>query len=185
MRKFFAVLLLAGSVVTLNKQMSVAQDAQNKDKAAQSKTDSEQSMKSVAGTNAKTSTDPWMGTWKMDTRQSKLHGPAPKEETLVIEAANADHIKYTIHSVGQDSEYTLAYDGKPDAASAVTMNSNPAGTATYHRITNQKYSGIATMGKSLTTSETITLSSDKKKVTVKIHAKSDKEQYEEIAVYTR
>jgi hypothetical protein len=168
MKKFSALLLFACLLVSMNAQMGTAQVRPGKPKAVQ---------------NAKLS--PWVGTWKMDTAQSKLHGPVPKEETLTIETAGVDHIKYSIHSVGQDSEYTLAYDGKPDTSSAVLMNGQPAGTATYHRVTSQKYTGKAAMGKSLTTDETISLSPDKKKVTVRIQAKSDKEQYEEIAVYTK
>jgi len=134
---------------------------------------------------AKSAPDPWLGTWKMDVSQSKLHGPAPKEETLVIEAVSASRIKYSIKSIGQSSQYTLTYDGKPDSASPVKMDGNPAGTATYHRVTNHEYSGKASMGQSLTTTETIRLSPDKKKTTVKIHAKDDKGEYDEIAVYTR
>jgi hypothetical protein len=134
---------------------------------------------------AKSAADPWLGTWKMDVSQSKLHGPAPKEEILVIEAVSPDHIKYSIKSVGQTSQYTLTYDGKPDSDSPVMMDDNPAGTATYHRVTNHEYSGKARMGKSLTTTETIRLSPDKKKTTVKIHAKDGKGEYDEIAVYTR
>src|SRR5512136_1296068 len=59
--------------------------------------------------------DPWVGTWKLDTSKSKFHNPGPKEETLTVDAASQDAVKYSMKGTAADgSPYTEAYDGKPD-----------------------------------------------------------------------
>lgn len=181
MKTFVLTLCVVSLVAVTSKNVS----GQEQPRDAGDKAAAQQPMKAAPKKGEQRSASPWIGTWKMDISQSKLHGPAPKEETLTIKAAGTDHIQYSIHSVGQDGQYTLMYDGKPDAPSTVMMDGKPAGSATYHRSTSHEYSGKAAMGKSLTTMETIALSRDNKKVTVKIHAKDDKGAYDEIAVYTR
>jgi hypothetical protein len=127
----------------------------------------------------------WAGTWKMDASQSKPHGPAPKEETLVIGSATGDHIKYSIHSVGENGQYNIVYEGKPDTSSPIMVDGKEAGSAIYHRVTERKYTGKGTMAIGLQTTETITLSPDNRKTTVSVHGKDNKGEYDEIMVYTR
>ena len=61
--------------------------------------------------------DPWAGTWKLDAAKSKLHGPAPKEETVKSEGTGADGsmVKYSISGVEADGKpFSQSYDGKAD-----------------------------------------------------------------------
>jgi hypothetical protein len=60
--------------------------------------------------------DGFMGTWKLNEAKSKISPGAPKNSTVVYEAAG-DNIKVTIDGVGADgkpshSEWTGKYDGK-------------------------------------------------------------------------
>jgi hypothetical protein len=58
----------------------------------------------------------WMGTWKLNEAKSKLAAGAPKNNTVIYEAAG-DNIKVTIDGVAPDgtpihSEWTGKFDGK-------------------------------------------------------------------------
>src|SRR5438045_1725548 len=57
-----------------------------------------------------------MGTWKLDEAKSKITPNAPKNNTVVYEAAG-DNVKVTVGGVGSDgkpthSEWTGKFDGK-------------------------------------------------------------------------
>jgi hypothetical protein len=62
-----------------------------------------------------------IGTWKMNPAKSKYSpGPAPKSQTLKIEAWGDDGVKYTSDGIGPDgkpthSEFQAKYDGKDNA----------------------------------------------------------------------
>jgi len=78
------------------------------------------------------SVDPRVGTWQLNVAKSKYSpGPAPKSQTLTIEAAGKGE-KVTSEIVSADgakttTEYTAEFDGKPhplkgmDAADMVTL----------------------------------------------------------------
>ena len=59
-----------------------------------------------------------IGTWKLNAAKSKFSpGPAPKSQTLKIEAWGEDGVKYTADGVGPDGkpmhwEFQAKYDGK-------------------------------------------------------------------------
>ena len=59
-----------------------------------------------------------VGTWKLNLAKSKYSpGPAPKSQTLKIEAWGNDGVKYTADGVGADgkpthAEFQAKYDGK-------------------------------------------------------------------------
>ena len=59
-----------------------------------------------------------VGTWKLNLAKSKYSpGPAPKSQTLKIEAWGDDGVKYTADGVGADgkpthAEFQAKYDGK-------------------------------------------------------------------------
>jgi hypothetical protein len=59
-----------------------------------------------------------VGTWKLNLAKSKYSpGPAPKSQTLKIEAWGDDGLKYTADGVGADgkpthAEFQAKYDGK-------------------------------------------------------------------------
>lgn len=179
MKRLMLAPLCAFCLLSANAKAMVAQDTD-----VQNKSGNPTGQKNPADKKSAAS-DSWVGSWKMDVKKSKLHGPTPQEETLVIESATASQIKYAITSVGASGQYTITYGGKPDTASPLLIDGKEAGTATYHRINSRQYSGKSSMANGLTTTEMITLSPDHKKTIVKVHAKGKDGEYEEIVVYTR
>jgi len=125
----------------------------------------------------------WVGVWKLDASKSKLH-EAPKQETMQIDAADRNSIKYSIRGISDEGkEYTENYDGKPDGnAYPVLVNGKELGKIAFawqseHVCTAQ---GQGPGGSSLT--ETATLSDDGKTITIK--SREGKEE-EETAVYIK
>src|SRR2546423_12191582 len=56
----------------------------------------------------------WLGTWKLDTAKSKLQ-QSPKEETLQVDAAAKDNIKWSLNGTAADgSNYSENFEGKAD-----------------------------------------------------------------------
>jgi hypothetical protein len=77
-----------------------------------------------------------VGTWKLNLAKSKYSpGPAPKSQTLKIEAWGADGVTYTSDGIDADgkpthAEFQAKYDGKP-----VPFKGNPdADMIAYKRI---------------------------------------------------
>lgn len=134
-----------------------------------------------------TSADPWAGTYKLDSAKSKFSGPAPKEETVTVEAASKDSVKYTIN--GTDAEgksYTLSYDGKVGAPSPATMDGKEIAQTTYqmpssHQFTSQSKGSDGSSG-----TGTVTLSKDNKTITVREHSRDAKgAAHDQTIVYVR
>src|SRR5947207_13171220 len=112
--------------------------------------------------------DVTMGTWKLDEAKSKIGAGAPKNTTVVYEAAG-DSVKVIVDGVGADgkpshNEWTGKYDGKDypltgdpsaDSRSYKKVNANTL------ELTNKKD------GKAIMTG-TITVSADGKSRTVVI-----------------
>ena len=127
--------------------------------------------------------NPWVGVWKLDTSKSKLN-EAPKQETMQIDSADRNSIKYSIRGTSDEGkEYTENYDGKPDGnAYPVLVNGKELGKIAFawqseHACTAQ---GQGPGGSSLT--ETATLSDDGRTITIK--SREGKEE-EETAVYIK
>jgi hypothetical protein len=110
--------------------------------------------------------DGFMGTWKLNEAKSKISQGAPKNSTVVYEAAG-DNIKVTIDGVGADgkpshSEWTGKYDGKDypvtgDAASD---------TRSVTRVDEHTLHAVAKKGGNTTLTAHIVLSADGKTRTV-------------------
>jgi len=72
----------------------------------------------VALTTVVIAADNNVGTWKLNLAKSKYSpGPAPKSQTLKIEAWGDDGVRYTADGVGADgkpthTEFEAKYDGK-------------------------------------------------------------------------
>jgi hypothetical protein len=131
--------------------------------------------------------DPWQGTYKLDTSKSKFSGQAPKEETVTVDAASKDAIKYTISGTDADGKaYTVSYDGKVGTASPQSMDGKEVAQISYqmpssHQFTSQTKGSDGSSG-----TATITLSKDNKTITVREHSKDAKgAAHEQTAVYTR
>ena len=113
--------------------------------------------------------NPHMGTWKLDEAKSKIGAGAPKNTSVVYEAAG-DSIKVTVDGVGADgkpthNEWTGKFDGKDypitgdstaDTRSYKTVDANTLA------LTNKKDGKVTTSGK-------ITVSADGKTRTVVIN----------------
>jgi len=130
--------------------------------------------------------DSWAGTWKLNLAKSKFHGPAPKEETIKIEAGGANAVKYAVTGTGADGkQYTETYDGKPDAAAPLKVNGQEVGKVTYHRISSHKTAAEGQMADGSSVTEDITLAANGKSFTVKAHTRDAKGEHDQILVFTK
>ena len=72
----------------------------------------------AVGASAQQAKNPEIGTWKLNVEKSKwTPGPAPKSNTIVMEAVGTDGVKYTSKGVNAEGkptgqEYSGKYDGK-------------------------------------------------------------------------
>jgi len=143
--------------------------AQNKDKAAKA--------------------DHWAGTWKFNAAKSKLHGPAPKEETIVTEGTGADGntVKYNITGTAADgSSLNEVYDGKADGKPyPFVVNGKEAAKISYHRDSDHRYSSQGAGADGSTTAATVTLAKNGKSFTVQEHVKSTQGEFDETIVYNK
>lgn len=138
-------------------------------------------------TKKNSSADPWAGTYKLDTSKSKFSGPAPKEETVTVDAASKDSVKYTIKGSGADGKpYTVSYDGKVGTPSAQTMDGKEVAQITYQMPSSHEFTSEAKGSDGSSSSGTITLSRDSKTITVREHSKdASGAAREQTMVYTR
>ena len=133
-----------------------------------------------------TSADPWAGTYKLDTAKSKFHNPAPKEETATVDAVTKNSVKYTLK--GTDAEgkpYTVTYDGKPGTPAPVMVDGKEMATLTYHMPSTHQLTSEEKGSDGSTSTGKINLSQNNKTVTVQIHHKDAKNEYDETVIYTR
>ena len=112
--------------------------------------------------------DASMGTWKLNEAKSKFSPGAPKNTTVVYEAAG-DSVKVTVDGVGADgkpshNEWTGKFDGKDYP---VTGDSS-ADTRSYKRVDAHTLKLTNKKGDKVTMSGTATVSADGKTRTVTI-----------------
>ncbi|HKD80751.1 MAG TPA: hypothetical protein VKH81_13720 [Candidatus Angelobacter sp.] len=129
--------------------------------------------------------DPWIGNWKLDIAHSKFHDPAPKEETLTVDAASKDAVKYSTKGTAADgSAYTEAYEGKADGKEyPLTRNGQPVAKIAYHRNTAHNSTGKATVTEGVTFTESATVSNDGKTLTVKQHFTTPAGEFDNVAIF--
>jgi hypothetical protein len=139
----------------------------------------------LAGTSGAQSTDPLLGTWKLDVAKSKISGPAPKAGTVKYEAAG-DALKVTVDLDATDGPahwgYTATWDGKE---SPVTGNPN-ADTAANKKI-DARTSEVAMKkaGKATTTNRRV-VSADGKTLTITIKGSTpDGQPVDDVQVYVK
>ena len=130
--------------------------------------------------------DPWAGNWKLDTAKSKIQGPAPKEETVTVDAVSKDSIKYTIK--GTDAEgkaYTVSYDGKVGTAAPEMVDGKETGQMTYQMPSSHELTAESRGADGSSGTAKVTLSKDNKTVTVQEHRKDAKGERDQTMVYVR
>lgn len=138
---------------------------------------------------AQGSADPWAGTWKFDAAKSKLHGPAPKEETVKSQGAGptGNDVIYSISGIGADGKpFSQSYQGKADGQPYPAMaNGQEVAKITYHRDSDHQYTGHGTATDGTTTSSTVTLAKDGKSITVQEHVKGPQGEFDQTIVYNK
>lgn len=131
--------------------------------------------------------DPWVGQWKLDTAKSQFHNPGPKEETLTVDAASKDAVKYSMKGTAVDgSAYTEAYEGKADGKEyPLTRNGQEVAKISYHKNTDHHSTGKATVVDGSTFTESATVSNDAKTLTVKQHHTTKAGEFDEVFIFHR
>jgi hypothetical protein len=118
----------------------------------------------LGGTALAQSSNPHIGTWKMNAAKSKYTpGPAPKSSTTKIEAAGAG-VKYTVDQVSADGtmlhwEFTGNYDGKDNPVTGKNPNGDMVALT---RINPNTVRLVNKMGGKVTLTQTSVVSSDGK-----------------------
>jgi hypothetical protein len=109
-----------------------------------------------------------VGTWKLNLAKSKYSpGPAPKSQTLKIEAWGDDGLKYTADGVGADgkpthAEFQAKYDGKD-----YSFKGNPdADMLSYKRIDANTLEATTKLNGKSTIAANVVVSADGKTRTV-------------------
>ena len=109
-----------------------------------------------------------VGTWKLNLAKSSFSpGPAPKSQTLKIEAWGDDGLKYSADGVGPDgkpthAEFQAKFDGKD-----VPFKGNPdADTLAYKRINANTLEATTKLKGKVTIMAKVALSADGKTRTV-------------------
>lgn len=127
-----------------------------------------------------------MGTWKLDDAKSKIAAGAPKNATVVYEAAG-DSVKVTVDGVDADgkpshNEWTGKFDGKD-----YPVTGDPtADTRSYKRINDHTLALTNTKDGKVTTTGRITVSADGKTRTVTTSGKdANGKKIDSTAVYNK
>jgi hypothetical protein len=142
---------------------------------------------SYSQTKKETGADPWAGTFKLDTAKSKFAMAAPKEETVTVDAATKESVKYSIKGTdAQGKSYTVTFDGKPGTASPQMVDGNNAGEVTYTMLAARSFSSRMKGSDGSSSAGTVTLSKDGKTITVHETTKDAKgASHAQTAVYDR
>jgi len=131
--------------------------------------------------------DPWAGTWKMDLAKTKLHNPAPKEETVTSSGSAGDTVKYSISGTAADgTPINESYDGKADGKPyPFIANGQKVADISYHRDSDHQYSSHGSGADGSTSTGTVTLSKDGKVLTVQEHVKGSQGEFDQTIVYNK
>jgi hypothetical protein len=141
------------------------------------------------GTMAFAQTSDWVGTWKLDTTQSKLQ-QAPKQETLqVVDGGSRDNIKWSIDGTAADgTTYHETFDGMADGKSYPIMRDNKEfSQVSYRWVNDNSVTALVKIPDGTVTTEKIDLAPDGKTITLHLHSKSKdgKVLGDEVAVYKK
>src|SRR5256884_6761997 len=130
--------------------------------------------------------DAFTGTWKLNEAKSKIAPNAPKNNTVVYEAAG-DNVKITVDGIGSDSkpthdEWTGKFDGKDYP---VTGNPN-SDMRSYTKIDEHTLEFNVKKGGKITTSGRVVVSADGKSRTVTTSGTdSQGKKFKSTAVYDK
>jgi hypothetical protein len=126
----------------------------------------------LAAFAAAQSADPWIGTWKLNLAKSKYDpGPAPKSQTLKIEAVAGGGQKHTFDGVNAEgekthSERTAKFDGTDVPVQAVAPPPTTMNTNAFQRTGDRSFEVTGKVdGKPGRTTTRVTISADGKTMT--------------------
>jgi hypothetical protein len=142
--------------------------------------------KKQAGANA-TSSNPWIGNFKLDIAQSKIAGQRPQEETVAVSAASKTSVKYTIQGKdAQGNSYTMNYAGNLGVAAPQMAEGKKIADITYQMPSSHQFTSQGRGADGSTSTGTITLAKDNKTITVQEHSKDPKgAEQDQTMVYVR
>jgi hypothetical protein len=120
-------------------------------------------------------TSPHMGTWKLNEAKSKLPAGAPKNNTVVYEAAANDTIKCTVDGVdGEGKPAHNEWTGKFDGKDYPVTGDSTADTRSYKSVNNHTLSFENKKDGKVTLTGRIVVSADGKTRTVTTKGKDAK-----------
>ncbi len=112
--------------------------------------------------------DPNMGTWKLNEAKSKIPAGAPKNHTVVYEAAG-DSVKVTVDGVNGEGKPTHnEWTGKFDGKDYPLVGDPGADTRSYKKVNDRKMELTNKKGGKATTTGRIVVSADGKSRTVTV-----------------
>lgn len=132
------------------------------------------------------STDPQMGTWKLNEAKSKIAAGAPKNDTVIYEAAG-DSIKVTLEANAPDgskvhTEWTGKFDGKDYSS---TGNPNET-TRSYKRVNARTMTVDSKKDGKTVLSGSVVVSADGKSRTVTVTTTdAEGKKVKSVAVYDK
>jgi hypothetical protein len=143
--------------------------------------------KKPTGTDSTNPKSPWVGTYKLDAAQSKIAGQPPQEETVAVNSASKDSIKYTISGKDPQGEsYTMNYDGKVGTASPQMAEGKEIAQITYQMPSSHQFTSQGRGSDGSSSTGTVTLAKDNKTITVQEHNKDAKgAEHDQTMVYVR
>jgi hypothetical protein len=115
------------------------------------------------------STDPQLGTWKLNEAKSKLAAGIPHNDTVVYEAAG-DSIKVTIDGTTADGKPTHSeWTGKVDGKDYPVTGDPTSDTRSYKKINDRTLAFAGKKGDKVTISGRVVVSADGKTRTVTVN----------------
>ena len=142
-----------------------------------------------AQSTAKKTTNPWIGTWKLDTSQSKFpEGQMPKSETLHLMAAGKNGTTYRLTGIDAkgkpfNERYHSAGDGKEGS---MVRNGKVAGKASYTLHDDDTVTGEGSESDGTKWTMNASLSDDKKTITANFHFKpAQGSEFDQTEVYKK
>lgn len=130
--------------------------------------------------------DPNMGTWKLDEAKSQLTGGAPKNHTVIYEAAG-DNIKVTVHGADADGRPSHnEWVGKFDGQDYAVTGDPTSDVRSYKQIDDHTLELTIKKGGAVTTTGRIAVSPDGKTRTVTLSGTDSRgKKFESTAVYDK
>ncbi len=131
----------------------------------------------------------WAGTWKLNIAQSTFHAAAPKQETITIAPTGSDSLafKYTVTGTNATgAPINVTYDGRTDGKMYPHyVNGKATSQVSYLRQSSHESTGQVKYNDGSTGAETISLSSDGRSFTTRLHVKGKQGDYDETHVFNK